>query len=255
MYRKIDDWGGNILVFLIVIAVNSLANIIPIGGQTTGEVSAKYPSLFTPAGYTFSIWSIIYLSLFGFIIFQARPSQRNNNVIAKIHKLFVLNCLANATWIIVWHFDLIILSLLIMIVILFTLVKIYRLIHITDADAPRTLSERFFVILPFSLYTGWITVAIIANISVVQIAYGLDSFGIAAIDWTLIKLSVTGAIGAMVVLLRKDIIFGLVLTWAGFGIAVKQIAVPSVSGSAITIASLILLLILIDAGRRLLRFK
>jgi len=255
MDRKIDDWGGNIIAFLIVIAVNSLANIIPIGGQTTGEISAKYPSLFTPAGYTFSIWGVIYLCLFAFIIFQALPTQRNNDVIASIRKMFVLNCLANATWIFVWHFDFIFLSLLVMVVILVTLVQIYRLIRITDADATVTLSQRCFVNLPFSLYIGWITVAIVANISVVQTGYGWDSFGISAIYWTLIKLAVTGAIGAMVVLLRKDIIFGLVLTWAGFGIAVKQIAVPAVSGAATTIAILILLLILIEVGRNLLQSK
>ena len=56
MNRSIADWGGNILAFVLVIVVNGMANGIPLGGQTTGEISAKYPSLFTPAGYVFSIW-------------------------------------------------------------------------------------------------------------------------------------------------------------------------------------------------------
>ena len=61
MQRSLADWGGNILAFAIAIAVNSMANGIPLGGQTTGEISAKYNTLFTPANFTFSIWGLIYL--------------------------------------------------------------------------------------------------------------------------------------------------------------------------------------------------
>ena len=61
---------GNVLAFLAVIVVNYLAVTLPIGGMTTGALSDLYPNLFTPAGLTFSIWGLIYLMVFGFVIRQ-----------------------------------------------------------------------------------------------------------------------------------------------------------------------------------------
>ena len=62
----------NVLGFALVLTLNTLANALPINGMNTGEVSALYPNLFVPAGFTFSIWGIIYLLLLGFVIFQFR---------------------------------------------------------------------------------------------------------------------------------------------------------------------------------------
>jgi hypothetical protein len=50
----------NFITFALVLTVNALANILPINGLTTGEVSDSYINLFTPAGFTFSIWGLIY---------------------------------------------------------------------------------------------------------------------------------------------------------------------------------------------------
>lgn len=250
MVRKINDWGGNILAFILVLTVNSLANIIPIGGQTTGEISDKYPTLFTPAGFTFSIWSLIYLSLFLFVIFQALPSQRQNKDIAQIQKMFLINCLANAAWIFTWHFEFIFLSFIVMIVILVTLISIYRSINFTNNNRKTTFTRFIFVQLPFSLYTGWITVAFIANLSIVQAGLGWNSFILSATNWTLIKLAFTGVIGSFVVLIRKDFIFALVIAWAAFGISVKQISIAQISGSAFSISIMMIILTAYEMIRR-----
>ncbi|MCB0053594.1 MAG: hypothetical protein KDE24_29085 [Caldilinea sp.] len=52
-----------IVVTLATIAINGLATGLPLNGQSTGEISDRFPSLFTPAGYVFSIWGVIYLGL------------------------------------------------------------------------------------------------------------------------------------------------------------------------------------------------
>ena len=52
----------NILAFVLVFVVNVLSNVLPLNGRTAGEISDLLPSYFTPAGYTFSIWSLIYLA-------------------------------------------------------------------------------------------------------------------------------------------------------------------------------------------------
>ena len=82
MSRSITERAGNVIAFAVVIIVNSLASAVPLGGQTTGQISASYPSLFTPAGFTFAIWGLIYLSLGVYVVWQALPAQRDNAELA-----------------------------------------------------------------------------------------------------------------------------------------------------------------------------
>ena len=51
------------ITYLTMIVTNYLANALPLNGRSTGDISDAYPSLFTPAGITFSIWGVIYLLL------------------------------------------------------------------------------------------------------------------------------------------------------------------------------------------------
>lgn len=240
--RSIADRGGIIAAFVLVMVVNAAANGIPLGGQTTGEVSARYPTLFTPAGFTFGIWGVIYLLLAAFVIWQALPAQRDNARIAAISNLFIANGVANAAWIFVWHYDLLWLSLLLMFAILATLVQIYRTLEASAAGAG--LTEKLLLKLPFSVYTGWVTVAAIANLSCVQLAMGWDNFGLLALDWTLLKLAVAGAIGAAMLLRKGDVAYVLVIAWAAYGVASKQTDVPEIVGAATVLSLVGLLLVL-----------
>ncbi len=234
MARDIRDWGGNIGLFLAVVVVNGMANAIPINGLTTGEVSAKYPSLFTPDGFTFAIWGLIYLSLAAFVVYQALPAQRNSAAIAGIGIWFRLNCLANALWIFAWHYGFLVITLLLMLGILVTLIQIFRSI-----DSQTSL----LIKIPFSLYTGWIAVATIANISVLQTAWSLNDSGLSAVQWTWLKLAIVGAIGAIVIGRTRNTVFLAVIAWAAFGIFSKQTETPEVAGAAITLSLLAILLI------------
>lgn len=240
MRRDIKDWGGNIVAFLLVIVMNVLSNALPINNQTMSAISAKYPSLFTPAGFTFSIWGVIYLLLLVFVIYQSLPSQRNNQAIAGISRLFQINCIANALWIVVWHYDFLALSVVVMLGILVSMILIYK----------RLLDESVILRLPFSLYTAWICVATIANISALQNANGWDDIGLSAVQWTLVKLALTGAIGATVIVKLRDIGFILVIAWATYGISVMQADTPAVAGSALTLCLLALLLGVSEIWRR-----
>ena len=248
MTRAATDWGGNIVAFGLTIALNAMATSIPLGGQTPPEISAKYPSLFTPAGFTFSIWGVIYLGVLLFIIYQALPSQRNNASLASIGPLFKASCVANAAWILAWHYDFLILSVLIMFCILSTLIGIYLSLDTNRSTATRV--ERVLVHLPFSLYTAWICVATIANISTVQTAMGWDNAGTDAITWTLLKLAVAGAIGASVIARKGDVAFILVVAWAAYGISVKQAATLEVAGAAFSLSIFAVILAVFELIRQ-----
>lgn len=96
----------NFLFFIGMIFVNFLANFLPINGKNTGEVSAQYPNLFVPASFTFSIWGVIYFSLFIFCVYQITTLFKSKidpyvgEIIGRINIAFVLSCIINMTWII-----------------------------------------------------------------------------------------------------------------------------------------------------------
>ena len=249
MQRSAADWGGNLAAFAVMILLNVLSNALPINGQSMPEISAKYPSLFTPAGFTFSIWGVIYLALLVFVVWQALPAQRNDAKLAAISLPFKINCLMNALWLIAWHFDLVELSLVLMFAILGTLILIYRRL-ISKADIV-PFSRHLVLYTPFSLYTGWITLATIANLSVVQTANGWDDIGLSAVQWTLLKLALAGSIGATMVLRNNDVVFALVVAWAAYGIAVQQAATPAVAGAATSLSMLALFLVVREGINRI----
>ncbi len=216
--------------YLAVVLVNYLANALPIGGQTTGEVSARYASLFTPAGFTFSIWGLIYFGLGIYAVYQALPAQKKSDSLAGISRPFLITCFANMAWIIAWHHELVTLALAVMILLLLALLRIYFILNRDNSHA--SLSRRLCVHVPFSIYLAWITVALLANITVVQVANGWQDAFITGVDWTLIKLAVAIAIGALAVLRQGDVAFVLVIGWAAFGIAAGQADSAAIAGAA-----------------------
>ena len=251
MERTTFDWGGNLVSFSVMILLNVLSNVIPLNGQTMTVISAKYPSLFTPAGFTFSIWGVIYFALLIFVVWQALPAQRRSAKVARISTYFKINCLANALWIVVWHYDLVALSFAVMLVILVTLVLIYRTL-ITEIDTAAFL-EHLVLYLPFSLYAGWIAVATIANASVLQTGGGWDATLLTAVQWTLAKLALAGAIGATVIVKYRDPVFPISIAWATYGISVMQSATPAVSGAATALSLLMMILVVKEGASRLAR--
>ena len=249
MSRKFADWGGNVVALVIVITVNALANSLPIAGTTTGQVADKYASLFTPAGFTFSIWGLIYLALTAFVIYQALPAQRGDERLARISNYFKISCAANVLWLLTWHLEWLVPSLMLMLVLLWSLVAIYRALELVDPGA--SAAATWLVQVPFSLYLGWISVATIANASAVQAALYWNDLGFDAVAWTLIKLALVGAIAGVVSLRKNDLVFPLVVAWAAFGIAAARTGTPAVSGAATTMMLFAVFATLYEALRQI----
>ncbi|MGO1368662.1 MAG: tryptophan-rich sensory protein, partial [Senegalia sp. (in: firmicutes)] len=139
-----------IITYIAMIATNALANILPINGLTTGEVSDSFENLFAPAGLTFSIWGLIYLLLGLYSLYQAglfRDNNRRVKLLNSVGIIFSISSIANAAWIFSWHYKVLSLSILLMLVILISLITIVKKIN----------KEKLFISLPFSIYFGWIT--------------------------------------------------------------------------------------------------
>lgn len=225
--------------YLAMLTVNYLATALPLGGRDTGAISDAYPNLFAPAGYAFSIWGLIYTLLGVYVVYQF--SRSSDALVARINRLFVPNALMNAGWLFAWHYDIIWFSVILMLGLLVTLIKMADIL----SQSSLTSKERFLVRLPFSVYFGWITVAAIANITVFLVNIGWNGFGIADFVWTSIILLVGALIGILRTQKDKNIAYGLVLVWAYFWILFKHLSSSGYDGKyPIVIATVILCLVL-----------
>jgi len=198
-----------------VIFVSYLVTIGYISGATPATISDKYPTIITPANYAFSIWGIIYFCLVIFSIYQLHPPTSKS--FGKVRSFYILMCLANIGWIYSWHFDLVPLSLVAMLIILSSLVLINF-----DQRRKDSLSTFWFVKIPFSIYFGWISVAAVLNIFILLSSLGINGTGrlFTIITCISIMLLLTAA-----VFIRQKIstfAYPLVIAWALTAIAVKQ---------------------------------
>lgn len=228
----------NILAFIGVIIMNYLAVNLPINGVTTGELSDMYPNLFVPAGLTFSVWGVIYLFLLVYIISQSLSlfnGKKAPDFVERIGSLFLVNCLANMAWIVVWHYQMPLIALGIMFVILGSLIGIYQNLEIGKRKV--STRELWTAHVPFSLYLGWISIATIANFTTVLVDMGWQGGPIGEDVWAIIMIIVGGLLGLFVLTTRRDVAFGLVLTWAILGIYIKRTATEPVYENIVTAAT------------------
>lgn len=213
----------NLVFFMIMIVLNGLANTTLIGGVSTEVISDRYQNLFTPAGITFAIWGVIYLALGYFVIFQLGKTgygSKKKEALEKIGILFVVSCILNGVWLIAWGYDQIPLSLGIMVLLLITLYIIYfRLQGIKDYLYN---DEKRAFLVPFSLYTAWITVAVIANLAAFFKYINWDGFGISETIWIVFSIVFATLVNLAFIYFKSDIFFGLVGVWALSGIAIGR---------------------------------
>lgn len=210
-----------ILVTLITITVNGLANALPLNGQGTGEISDRFDIFFVPAGYVFSIWGLIYLGLIAFTIYQGLSSQKDNILIKKISPAYWVGSLANVIWIFLWHYEIFSLTLVAMMSLLLSLLFIFVQIK-KEAQQGMDTKEKWLIIIPFSIYLGWISVATIANVSQVLFFFDWNGWGISAITWTIIMSAIAVCLGLLMQWRENAASYALVLIWAFIGIAISQ---------------------------------
>lgn len=242
---KAADTLRQALVLLAAIATvifNGISQSLPIGGRTSADISNMYTTFFTPANYAFAIWGVIYTLLLLYGVYQALPSQRANPYMRKIGWLFILSCLLNVAWITLFQYDQILISAGVIVAFLLTLIAIY--VRLDSGRANASTAERLLLHLPFSVYLGWLSVATIANVSVLGVAQNWGNLlGIAAPIWAAIMLVVATLLGLIMAVTRRDVAYVLVFVWAFTAIINKQSATPVVTTTAL-IAVITLLVVL-----------
>ena len=245
----------NILVTWIfisaMIAANALANILPINQLNTGQISAFYPNYFVPAGFTFSIWGIIYLLLINYAISYTYFTVLSDKFpkvaayLSVINKWFWVTCFLNASWILAWHYLWIWTSVLIMLLFLSTLIYIF----ITGKEKQSALNktQSFLLYTPFLVYLGWISVATIANITALLVKIDWNGFGISPVTWSLIMMITATILAIYFIWVEKTVSYSLVIMWALWGIrAARTDDAPFLSQAALV--GLVLIFIVLVSG-------
>jgi hypothetical protein len=211
----------SLISYFFMIVLNSLANILPINGLNTGQISDMYPNLFVPAGITFSIWGIIYIFLFLFVISLIKQRNVSNFPFIFVALLYISSNLLNGIWILAWHYQIIFLSLIIMLVLLSILIKLYLVFKSLNIDNTFSIKVLKWTI---SLYLGWISVATIANITAFLVSIEWTRFGLSESFWTILILSVVLILTLIMLLKEHDLIFSSVVLWSFVGILLKRLS-------------------------------
>lgn len=221
MKKILQIANGVALVFTIVF--NYLSNTGIFGGKTIGDVSAENDNLFTPAGYAFSIWGVIYLLLLGFVFYTGRSlfkpeNNKSDSFIEKIGWWFVVTCIANCAWILTWLYGYTGLSVMVMVIFLFALLKI-----LLDALQYNSgAAQKWFINIPFQIYTGWVSVALIAAAAAWLDKIGWSGWGISEVSWTMILIIIATLINLLMTWKKNAPVFALVAVWALIAIAVAN---------------------------------
>lgn len=211
-----------LLLFITMVTVNALANILPINGLNTGEISAMFPNSFVPAGITFSIWGVIYLLLLLYVIvsFKVLWNEEEKDPlfvhVKKIAPFFLVSCVLNAAWILVWHHLQVVLSLIIMLWLLRTLIGIYIRMQVNRNVITGIYTYSLYI--PFVVYLAWICVATIANTTALLVNIQWNGFGIEPWIWSCIMIVIAFLLTAGFAFIRGEIAFALVTAWAFYGI-------------------------------------
>lgn len=212
--------------FIFMVSINALANILPINGMNTGEISGFYPNYFVPAGYTFSIWGIIYLLLATYAVAFVNYTQKtkSDSVIKKLllynYTGFVASCWLNAAWIVCWHY----LKMEGSLIVMFALFLILATMFIRGIKEAANLStrEQLLVLTPISVYFGWISVATIANITAALVKYNFTPSENMAILLSASLIVVAGLLGGFLSYKFKSFGYASAIVWAVVGVWVAQ---------------------------------
>jgi translocator protein len=236
MDRDLRRQVAIVVTFLVTVAVNASANILPLNGLTTAEISDRFQVFVTPAPYVFGIWALIYLGQAAFTTHQARPSRRGDELLRSLGYLPAAAALLNSLWLVLWHFEVFALTVPVMFALLATLATIVLRIRERPDGRPET---RWLVRLPFSIYFGWITVAAIVNVAAMLSWAGFDGLGIAGETWAVAVLLIGVLIALATVRALEDLAYALVVAWAYVGIAVKEADTTAVVATALLGAAVV----------------
>ena len=211
-----NDRLRSVLVILATVATigfSALAAMGYVNGITTAEISDRYLTVITPAGYAFSIWNLIYVGLLAFSVYQA--IHKHLERFGRVRTLYIASCVLNCAWIYFWHHGYIGGSAVLIIALTIVLTAITSMYKFAVS-----LTEALIVKGTFGLFAGWVAV-----VSIVNIAVYLRSIGSTATTSEVVgTLAVIIATAAAVAVTWRlaNYLYPVAVAWALTAIAINQ---------------------------------
>ncbi|MEQ9186244.1 MAG: tryptophan-rich sensory protein [Cryomorphaceae bacterium] len=212
----------NAVLILVVIYVNYWVGVNGLNGNTVGSLSTKYDTLFTPAGYAFSIWGLIFFLLLVHAYYQIKAvfiSKKYNDFVVTLGPWLALANLANIAWLYAWLMEYTGLSVFLMLIILGALTTAVIRLNLQRWDAPFVVIRNIWW--PITVYYGWITVATIANISAYLVKTGWNET-VDEVQWSVIMVVAAAVLNLAILFLRSMREFALVGLWAIGAICIRH---------------------------------
>jgi len=224
----------NLVILVLVIFWNYWVNTQGLKGNTVSSLSAEYENLFTPEGYAFSIWGLIFLALFAqgiFFISRAFSPTKDSDFLSQIGPYLIMANIGNGLWLYFWLMEYTGISVIVMLGIMTSLVIVILNTNMERWHAPRPII--FWLWWPIALYSGWIAVATIANISAYLAKIGWNG-GVSEITWTIIMIVVAVLLNLFMIISRNLREFAAVGVWALIAISVRHWeSIPSLQWTAL----------------------
>ncbi|KQO97846.1 hypothetical protein ASF30_15090 [Leifsonia sp. Leaf264] len=188
---------------MIVVAVSAVLAVVgsfigsgaaggtPIQDAAGGALAAD-ATLIAPGSGAFSIWSVIYVGLLAYAVWQFFPGQRTAERHRALGYWVAASLILNAAWILSIQFDQLWLSVPVIVVLLLVLIRAFLITRRlrTDGTIDAIITDG-----TIGLYLGWVIIATVANITAVLVEAGFEGFGIDPDIWGVIVIVIAGLIG------------------------------------------------------------
>ncbi len=204
-------------------------------GSPLGQEASEH--VVTPAGYGFSIWSLIYLGVVTYALVQALPSRRTDPLFRGIGWWTASAFLSVSVWLVLARFNLVWATVACILWMLASLAPVLWQVSRARVNA----SDWLFVVMPLSVFAGWVTVATFANTAAGLKVSGWENVAISEAAWAAVFVLLATIIGVAVILRTNgNIPFAATLVWAFVAIAVRNRGThPDVALAALAMTAVI----------------
>jgi hypothetical protein len=198
----------------------------PVEQSSGGSLSAE-ATLLAPAVRAFSIWSVIYVGLIGYVIWQWLPGNTASPRARRIGWLSALSMALNGLWLLVVQVGALWLSVAVIVALAVTLGELMR--RLGSPRAPdggaAAAGEKLLVDGTFGLYLGWVSVATLANVTATLVASGVDP-GAEVAEYLAVAVLAVGALLGVILarVLGGRLGVAIAMSWGLFWIAVGRLA-------------------------------
>jgi hypothetical protein len=226
-FRKVVIAASAVVALVGSFIGSGAAGGTPIAEAAGGALSASSTAV-APAGPAFGIWSVVYVGLVAFAVWQFLPRRADQERHDGIAVPATLSLLLNAAWILsvqaglLWASEPLIVALLA--VLVWTFVRLRR-------SRPSGLVEAVVTDGTFGLYLGWVCVATAANTAAVLTAAGFRGFGLGQDVWGTLVAAVAGLVGVVVAVGGR----GRLAPTAALGWGLAWIAVARLDGPLVSV--------------------